>query len=72
MATKNHLNLVRLLGFCKDYDAATGHMEQILVYEFMENGDLEAWIGPGDVGIGPVYEFMENGDLEAWIGPGDD
>ncbi|GJP39440.1 hypothetical protein CLOM_g23811, partial [Closterium sp. NIES-68] len=47
MESKHHPNLVRLLGYCVDVDAATARMEQVLVYEFMANGDLEAWIGPG-------------------------
>ncbi|CAI6011439.1 unnamed protein product [Closterium sp. NIES-65] len=46
MASKHHPHLVRLLGYCVDVDAVTATMEQVLVYEFMENGDLEAWIGP--------------------------
>ncbi|CAI5469113.1 unnamed protein product [Closterium sp. Yama58-4] len=28
-------------------DATTGGIEQILIYEYMHNGDLEGWIGPG-------------------------
>ncbi|CAI5998183.1 unnamed protein product [Closterium sp. NIES-65] len=49
MACKNHPHLVRLLGYCIHMDAATGAIEQILIYEFMHNGDLERWIGPGVV-----------------------
>ncbi|CAI5505039.1 unnamed protein product, partial [Closterium sp. Naga37s-1] len=45
MATKHHPNLVRLLGY-----AVGGHVntrvENILVYEFIANGDLRHWIGP--------------------------
>ncbi|CAI7882131.1 unnamed protein product, partial [Closterium sp. NIES-54] len=45
MATKHHPNLVRLLGY-----AVGGHVntrvENILVYEFIANGDLRLWIGP--------------------------
>ncbi|CAI5534359.1 unnamed protein product [Closterium sp. Naga37s-1] len=40
MASKHHPNLVRLLGFCLDYDAAAERMEQIAIYEYMPNGDL--------------------------------
>ncbi|CAI5515284.1 unnamed protein product, partial [Closterium sp. Naga37s-1] len=40
MASKHHPHLVRLLGFCMDYDAAAERMEQIAIYEFMPNGDL--------------------------------
>ncbi|CAI5466417.1 unnamed protein product [Closterium sp. Yama58-4] len=39
MATKSHLNLVRLLRKLAE------RMEQIVVYEFMANGDLDRWIG---------------------------
>ncbi|CAI5517087.1 unnamed protein product [Closterium sp. Naga37s-1] len=45
MASKHHPNLVRLLGFCIDFNAGTEEMEQVVVYEFMENGDLDRWIG---------------------------
>ncbi|GJP41268.1 hypothetical protein CLOM_g929 [Closterium sp. NIES-68] len=47
MASKHHPHLVRLLGFCIDFDPSTRKMEQILIYELMENRDLESWIGPG-------------------------
>ncbi|CAI5927698.1 unnamed protein product [Closterium sp. NIES-65] len=47
MASKHHPNLVRLLGFCVHYDSSTGQIEQVLVYEFMANRDLESWIGSG-------------------------
>ncbi|CAI5963776.1 unnamed protein product [Closterium sp. NIES-65] len=47
MASKHHPNLVRLLGYCIDVDKAAESTEQILMYEFMDNGDLERWIGPG-------------------------
>ncbi|CAI5942888.1 unnamed protein product [Closterium sp. NIES-64] len=45
MASKHHPNLVRLLGFCIDFNADTEEMEQVVVYEFMKNGDLDRWIG---------------------------
>ncbi|CAI5521274.1 unnamed protein product, partial [Closterium sp. Naga37s-1] len=35
------LHLVRLLGFCLDQNVETGKQEQILVYEFMANRDLQ-------------------------------
>ncbi|CAI5999187.1 unnamed protein product, partial [Closterium sp. NIES-65] len=41
MATLNHVNLVRLLGFCVDQNVETGNQEQILVYEFVANRDLQ-------------------------------
>ncbi|GJP37926.1 hypothetical protein CLOM_g22375 [Closterium sp. NIES-68] len=47
MASKHHPHLVRLLGFCVNFDPTTSRMEQLLVYEFMANRDLESWIGPG-------------------------
>ncbi|CAI5983436.1 unnamed protein product [Closterium sp. NIES-64] len=46
MATKSHPNLVRLLGYCFDMSYEAERMEQIVVYEFMANGDLDRWIGP--------------------------
>ncbi|GJP30382.1 hypothetical protein CLOM_g965 [Closterium sp. NIES-68] len=47
MASKHHPHLVRLLGYCLDFNPATRKMEQILVYELMHNNDLETWVGPG-------------------------
>ncbi|CAI5991713.1 unnamed protein product [Closterium sp. NIES-65] len=41
MASLHHTHLVRLLGFCLDQNVETGKQEQILVYEFMANRDLE-------------------------------
>ncbi|GJP55207.1 hypothetical protein CLOM_g14181 [Closterium sp. NIES-68] len=41
MASLHHANLVRLLGFCLDQNLETGKQEQILVYEFVGNRDLE-------------------------------
>ncbi|CAI5965564.1 unnamed protein product [Closterium sp. NIES-64] len=32
MASKHHPNLVRLLGFCVNYDSSTGQIEQVLVF----------------------------------------
>ncbi|CAI5953751.1 unnamed protein product [Closterium sp. NIES-64] len=46
MASKHHPNLVRLLGFCIDGDTASENMEQIAIYEFMPNGDLEKRLHP--------------------------
>ena len=36
----NHRNLVRLLGFCEDYNEQITAYERILVYEYMNNGTL--------------------------------
>ncbi|GJP34412.1 hypothetical protein CLOM_g18859 [Closterium sp. NIES-68] len=44
VATLRHQHLVRLLGYCMDYNAATGHQEQILVYEFVPHGDLSHYL----------------------------
>ncbi|CAI7862523.1 unnamed protein product [Closterium sp. NIES-53] len=41
MATLHHMNLVRLLGFCVDVNVETGMQEQILVYEYVGNKDLQ-------------------------------
>ncbi|GJP44254.1 hypothetical protein CLOM_g3632 [Closterium sp. NIES-68] len=41
MASKHHPHLVRLLGYCETTDAKTHEQEQIIIYEFMANGDLE-------------------------------
>ncbi|GJP29899.1 hypothetical protein CLOM_g20218 [Closterium sp. NIES-68] len=43
MAGKNHPNIVRLLGFVVGGSMRT-RPEQILVYEFVPNGDLQHWI----------------------------
>ncbi|CAI5953735.1 unnamed protein product [Closterium sp. NIES-64] len=48
MATKHHPNLVRLLGFCNDVDAASQLPQQILVYEFMGQGDLAKRMRTGE------------------------
>ncbi|CAI5988624.1 unnamed protein product, partial [Closterium sp. NIES-64] len=41
MASLHHVHLVRLLGFCLDQNVETGRQEQILVYEFIDNRDLQ-------------------------------
>ncbi|GJP54668.1 hypothetical protein CLOM_g13726, partial [Closterium sp. NIES-68] len=46
MASKHHPHLVRLLGYCIDFDPSSRKMEQVLVYELMQNNNLETWIGP--------------------------
>ena len=51
MAGLRHPNLVRLLGFCVEANEATEVPEQVLVYEFIPNGDLrqrlKAGVGKG-------------------------
>ncbi|CAI7745534.1 unnamed protein product [Closterium sp. NIES-53] len=47
MASKSHPHLVRLLGYCVDMDATTEHYEQIVIYEFCSNGDLEKYLSGG-------------------------
>ncbi|CAI5534305.1 unnamed protein product [Closterium sp. Naga37s-1] len=49
MATKSHPHLVRLIGYCLDISPDTERMEQIVIYEFIDNGDLDRWIGMDDV-----------------------
>ncbi|CAI5941329.1 unnamed protein product [Closterium sp. NIES-64] len=44
MASKSHPHLVRLLGYCVDMDMTTEHHEQIVIYEFCSNGDLEKYL----------------------------
>ena len=44
VAGLRHRNLVRLLGYCVDYNASSGQQEQILVYEFVPAGDLSRFI----------------------------
>ncbi|CAI5928873.1 unnamed protein product [Closterium sp. NIES-65] len=41
MASLNHKNLVRLLGFCLDMNVESGKQEQILVYEFVPHRDFQ-------------------------------
>ncbi|GJP48856.1 hypothetical protein CLOM_g8134 [Closterium sp. NIES-68] len=43
IALKNHPHIVRLLGFAVGGDMRT-RPEQVLIYEFAENGDLQKWI----------------------------
>ena len=44
MAGLHHPHIVRLLGYCEEHNPETLLSEQLLVYEFMPNGDLEAFI----------------------------
>ena len=61
MAGLNHQRLVRLFGFCFDVNVQSGKQEQILVYEFVPNGDLHKFIhGPsgGEAAVrGTVWKW---------------
>ncbi|CAI5464947.1 unnamed protein product [Closterium sp. Yama58-4] len=56
-----------------DFNPTTQTMEQILVYEFVDYGDLEKWLSQGESQVNVtmeqilVYEFVDNGDLEKWL-----
>ncbi|CAI5947089.1 unnamed protein product [Closterium sp. NIES-65] len=63
MASKHHPNLVRLLGFCMDYDAASERMEQIAIYEFMPNGDLYHHMHAHDTGISTPLTLQQRLDI---------
>ena len=41
VAGLRHPNVVRLLGFCVEYDSEKEQQEQIVVYEFVSGGDLK-------------------------------
>ncbi|GJP41306.1 hypothetical protein CLOM_g972 [Closterium sp. NIES-68] len=62
MADKNHHNIVRLLGFAVGGDVRS-KIEQILIYEFVPNGDLHKWI---DHDASDPLSFMQR--LEILIG----
>ncbi|CAI5467665.1 unnamed protein product [Closterium sp. Yama58-4] len=75
MADKNHPNIVRLLGFAVGGDVRFT-IEQVLIYEFVPNGDLDKWIGPNapspltlqqrlDILIGAArgFEYLHSFDL---------
>ena len=44
IAGLHHPHIVRLLGYCDEYNRERNLVEQTLVYEFMPNGDLEAFV----------------------------
>ena len=44
VAGLHHPHIVHLLGYCDEYNKEKNLVEQLLVYEFMPNGDLEAFI----------------------------
>ena len=43
-----HPNIVRLYGYCAEMAATGEFMEQILVYEFVPNGDLAGFMKKGE------------------------
>ena len=52
VAALRHPNIIRLLGYCLDFDAGDERHEQVLIYELAPNGDLETlmdkrgtWVG---------------------------
>ncbi|CAI5990125.1 unnamed protein product [Closterium sp. NIES-64] len=47
MSRLKHPAVVPLLGYCIDYNEETLQMEQIIVSQFMPNGDLSQWTMPG-------------------------
>ncbi|CAI5979246.1 unnamed protein product [Closterium sp. NIES-64] len=75
MADKNHPNIVRLLGFAVGGDVRS-MIEQVLIYEFVPNGDLDKWIGPNApsplslkqrldilIGIARGFEYLHSFDI---------
>ncbi|CAI7923497.1 unnamed protein product, partial [Closterium sp. NIES-54] len=60
MATLHHPNLVRLLGFCLHMDVETAKQEQVLVYEFVANRDLDHHIrSPKRQSVSPSVHLFE-------------
>ncbi|CAI5986683.1 unnamed protein product, partial [Closterium sp. NIES-64] len=75
MADKNHPNIVRLLGFAVGGDVRS-KIEQVLIYEFVPNGDLHKWIGPNApfslslkqrldilIGVARGFEYLHSFDF---------
>ena len=48
VAVLRHPNIVRLYGYCAEMAATGEFMEQILVYEFVPNGDLAGFMKKGE------------------------
>ncbi|CAI5504720.1 unnamed protein product, partial [Closterium sp. Naga37s-1] len=72
MASKSHPHLVRLLGYCVDMDMMTGQLEQIVIYEFCLNGDLEKYLSGGEgrkggKGLGQEGRRGDKGDIKPAI-----
>ncbi|CAI5512262.1 unnamed protein product [Closterium sp. Naga37s-1] len=59
-AMLRHEHLVQLLGYCMDYNIATGHLEQILVYEFVPHGNLSNYLHspPGATRVSLSFEEL--------------
>ncbi|CAI5994476.1 unnamed protein product [Closterium sp. NIES-64] len=60
MASKHHPNLVRLLGYATCGDLRE-RIEQILVYEFIPNGDLDKWLSK--VGAARGFDYLHGFDI---------
>ena len=43
-----HPNIVRLIGYCDEYSQERNVMEQILVFELVPGGDLQAFLNEGE------------------------
>ena len=43
-----HPNVVRLIGYCDEYLPERNVMEQILVFELVPGGDLQAFLDEGE------------------------
>ena len=50
----HHLQLVRLVGYCLE-----GGTDKLLVYEYMENGSLDAWIFSKTPNVAPESEEIK-------------
>ncbi|CAI5951710.1 unnamed protein product [Closterium sp. NIES-65] len=83
MADKNHPSIVRLLGFAIGGDLRS-RPEQVLIYEYVPNGDLREWIDPNAerpltlkqrldilIGLGRGLEYLHSfGIVHRDINPG--
>ncbi|CAI5505202.1 unnamed protein product [Closterium sp. Naga37s-1] len=65
MASLRHEHVVRLLGFCLHQNVESGQQEQILVYEFVPNGDLKFHIHDSKSKL-PMH-VLSHGDLKYHI-----
>ncbi|CAI5535682.1 unnamed protein product [Closterium sp. Naga37s-1] len=65
MARLQHPALVPLLGYCIDYNETSRQMEQIIVSQFMPNGDLSHWTTAGAKPLSPHEPLL----LHALLSP---